>query len=76
MRSGFGNEGLPRQLRQAGADPDMLLLLDSLHYHGMVDANPADARVGDLWIVKTATNYELRAKVAESTIITFASQPV
>lgn len=75
MRSGFERKGLPRQLREAGADPDMLLLLDNLFYHGQVAADPPDARQGDLWIRKTATDYELRAKTDKG-ILTFVTLPI
>lgn len=58
MARGRPRSGLPRHPVLPG-DPNAALLFDSLHHHGGVSADPADARDGETWMRTDAASAQL-----------------
>jgi hypothetical protein len=62
LSRGLPRAGLPRSpvTPENRTDPDIRLLYESLHYHGLVPADPPNAREGDAWLVLAPEGPEFR----------------
>jgi hypothetical protein len=63
MSRGKSRTALPRHPVTGLGDPDLILLYESLYYHGGLSADPAEPREGELWLRTDLDPVELRGWV-------------
>jgi hypothetical protein len=68
MSRGRGRTALPRHPVTGLGDPDLILLYESLYYHGGLTADPAEPREGELWLRTDLDPVELRGWVGGEAI--------